>query len=195
VSVVIWIVIAVAVLLVLYVVYKFNSFIRKRNRTQEAWAQIDVQLRRRHDLIPNLVETVKGYAAHERQTFEAVTQARAAAVNVNTSGDPQRIAPAENALSQSLRSLMVVAENYPQLRAVETFLQLQEELTATEDKIAFSRHYYNGSVRDYNIALQTFPGNIVASVMHFKQVPFFQADEGDRVAPTVGFGPGTATPQ
>ena len=194
-SVVIWIVIGVAVLLVLYVIYKFNSFIRKRNRTQEAWAQIDVQLRRRHDLIPNLIETVKGYAAHERQTFEAVTQARAAALNVNPSGDPQRIAPAENALSQSLRSLMAVVENYPQLRAVETFLQLQEELTATEDKIAFSRHYYNGSVRDYNIALQTFPGNIVASMMKFKPVPFFQADEGDRVAPTVtGFGPDTPAP-
>ena len=191
-NVVIWIVIAVAVLLVLYVIYKFNSFIRKRNRTQEAWAQIDVQLRRRHDLIPNLIETVKGYAAHERQTFEAVTQARAAALSVNTTGDPQRIAPAENALSQSLRSLMAVVENYPQLRAVESFLQLQEELTATEDKIAFSRHYYNGSVRDYNIALQTFPGNIVASMMKFKPVPFFQADEGDRVAPSVGgFGPGT----
>jgi LemA protein len=193
-SVAIWIVIAVAVVLVLYVVYKFNSFIRKRNRTQEAWAQIDVQLRRRHDLIPNLVETVKGYAAHERQTFEAVTQARTAAVNANGSRDPQQIAPAENALSQSLRSLMVVAENYPQLRAVETFLQLQEELTATEDKIAFSRHYYNGSVRDYNIALQTFPGNLVAAIMHFTPVPFFQAEEGDRVAPTVGFGPSGSTP-
>jgi LemA protein len=146
-------------------------------------------------LIPNLIETVKGYAAHERQTFEAVAQARAAALNVNPTGDPQRIAPAENALSQSLRSLMAVAENYPQLRAVETFLQLQEELTATEDKIAFSRHYYNGSVRDYNIALQTFPGNVVASVMKFKPVPFFQADEGDRIAPTVsGLGPGTPAP-
>src|SRR5439155_2567618 len=100
---------------------------RKRNRTQEAWSQIDVELRRRHDLIPNLVETVKGYAAHERQTFEAVTQARAAAVSANATRDPQQIAPAENALSQALRSLMVVSENYPQLRAVETFTQLQEE--------------------------------------------------------------------
>ena len=191
-SVVVWVVIAVAVILVGYVVYKFNLFIRKRNRTQEAWAQIDVELKRRHDLIPNLVETVRGYAAHERQTFEAVTQARAAAVNVNSSGDPQQIAPAENALSQALRSLMVVVENYPQLRAVETFLQLQEELTATEDKIAFARRYYNGSVRDYNIALQTFPGNVVARMFTFKAVPFFQADEGDRAAPVVEFGSGTA---
>jgi LemA protein len=189
-SVVVWIVIALAVVLVGYLVFVFNGFIRKRNRTQEAWAQIDVELKRRHDLIPNLVETVKGYAAHERQTFENVTQARAAAVSASTSGDPQQIAPAENALSKSLRSLMAVAENYPQLQAVQTFTQLQEELTATEDKIAFARRYYNGSVRDYNIALQSFPRNIVAGLLGFKAVPFFQADEGDRAAPTVSFGPG-----
>ncbi len=190
-SVAVWVLIALGAILVLYLVIVFNGFIRKRNRTQEAWAQIDVELRRRHDLIPNLIETVKGYAAHERQTFESVTQARAAAVSANSSGDPQRIAPAENALSQSLRSLMAVAENYPQLRAVETFTNLQEELTATEDKIAFSRRYYNGSVRDYNIALQSFPRNIVAKMLGFKAVPFFQADEGDRAAPTVSFGGAT----
>src|SRR5436305_14010619 len=130
-----WVLIALAVALVVYVAVVFNGFIRKRNRTQEAWAQIDVELKRRHDLIPNLIETVKGYAAHERQTFESVTQARAAAVTASTSGDPRQIAPAETALSQSLRSLLAVAENYPQLRAVETFTNLQEELTATEDKI------------------------------------------------------------
>src|SRR4051794_8346948 len=192
-SVWVWILTALAVVLVLYVVIVFNGFIRKRNRTQEAWAQIDVELKRRHDLIPNLIETVKGYAAHERQTFESVTQARAAAVAASTSGDPRQIAPAENALSQSLRSLMAVVENYPQLRAVETFTQLQEELTATEDKIAFSRRYYNGSVRDYNIALQSFPRNVVAGMLGFKAAPFFQAGEGDRVAPAVSFDPGAAS--
>jgi LemA protein len=187
--------IVVAVLLVGFVVLTFNGFIRKRNRTQEAWAQIDVELKRRHDLIPNLVETVKGYAAHERQTFESVTQARAAAVNASTTGDPRQIAPAESVFSQAIRSLMVVAENYPQLRAVENFNQLQEELTATEDKIAFARRYYNGSVRDYNIALQSFPRNLVASTFGFKAAPFFQADDADRAAPTVSFGSGPATSQ
>src|SRR5436305_7836858 len=186
-----WVLIALAIVLVLYVAFTFNGFIRKRNRTQEAWAQIDVELKRRHDLIPNLIETVKGYAAHERQTFERVTQARAAAVTASTTGDPRQIAPAENALSRSLRSLMVVAENYPQLRAVETFTNLQEELTATEDKLAFARRYYNGSVRDYNIALQSFPRNLIARPFGFKAVPFFQADEADRPAPTVSFGSGT----
>jgi LemA protein len=188
VGVLITVIVVVAVLLVLFVVLTFNGFVRKRNRTQEAWSQIDVELKRRHDLIPNLVETVKGYAAHERQTFEAVTNARAAAVSAGATGDPAKIAPAENALSQSLLSLLAVAENYPQLRAVETFTQLQEELTATEDKIAFARRYYNGSVRDYNIALQSFPRNLIASSFGFTAVPFFQADEGDRAAPQVSFG-------
>jgi LemA protein len=187
-SIGLWIVIALAVVLLLYLAITFNGFIRKRNRTQEAWAQIDVELKRRHDLIPNLVETVKGYAAHERTTFENVTQARAAAMTASTSGDPQQIAPAETALSQSLQSLFAVAENYPQLRAVESFTQLQEELTATEDKIAFARRYYNGSVRDYNIALQSFPRNLVAGMLGFKPAAFFQADEADRAAPVVGFG-------
>jgi LemA protein len=194
-TVLIAVLIGLAVLLVAFVVLTFNGFIRKRNRTQEAWAQIDVELKRRHDLIPNLVETVRGYAAHERQTFDAVTQARAAALSANSTGDPRQIAPAENALSQTLRSLLAVAENYPQLRAVETFTQLQEELTATEDKIAFARRYYNGSVRDYNIALQSFPRNIIAGMFGFRAVPFFQADDADRVAPTVSFEAGPSPSQ
>jgi LemA protein len=195
VNVLVIVLIVIAVLLVGFVVLTFNGFVRKRNRTQEAWAQIDVELKRRHDLIPNLVETVKGYAAHERQTFESVTQARAAAVTASTTGDPAQIAPAENAFSQAIRSLMVVAENYPQLRAVENFNQLQEELTATEDKIAFARRYYNGSVRDYNIALQSFPRNLIAAPFGFKAAAFFQADAADRAAPTVSFGSGPATSQ
>ncbi|MDX6284829.1 MAG: LemA protein [Frankiales bacterium] len=178
------IIVLVVVLVLLALIY--NSLVRKRNRNQAAWAQIDVQLKRRHDLIPNLVETVKGYAAHERGTFEAVTKARAAAVSVGSTGDPDQIAPVENAVTQSLRSLMAVAENYPQLQAVETFLQLQEELTSTEDRIAFARRYYNGSVRDYNTAIQTFPLNLVASAFGFRVFQYFQADDDDRAAPQVG---------
>jgi LemA protein len=185
------VVLVVVVLLALWLA--FNGLVRKRNRTQEAWSQIDVELKRRHDLIPNLVETVKGYAAHERGTFEAVTSARAAAVSAGATRDPAKIAPAENALSQSLRSLFAVAENYPQLRAVESFVQLQEQLTATEDKIEFARRYYNTSARDYNIALQTFPRNLVARTFGtFHAVGFFEADEADRAVPQVSFADPTA---
>ena len=154
----------------------FNGLVKKRNRTQEAWSEIDVELKRRHDLIPNLVSTVKGYAAHEQGTFEAVTQARADAVAAGATGDPDQIAPAENALSGALRSLFAVAENYPQLRAVESFLQLQETLTSTEDKIEYARRYYNTSARDYNIGLQTFPRNLIAGPFGFKAVAFFATD-------------------
>jgi LemA protein len=183
-AVTIGIIVVVAVLLLIALIYNF--LVRKRNRTQEAWAQIDVELKRRHDLIPNLVETVKGYAAHERDTFEAVTKARADAVSVGSTGDLNQIAPAENTLTQSLRSLLAVAENYPELQAVQTFLQLQEELTATEDKIAFARRYYNGSVRDFNTAIQTFPLNLVAAPFAFRAFAYFQVDDDDRAAPQVG---------
>ena len=182
------IVIAVVVVLLLLLALAFNGLVRRRNRTQEAWAQIDVQLKRRHDLIPNLIETVKGYAAHERGTFEAVTNARAAAVNAGATGDPSQVAPAENALTQSLRSLFAVAENYPQLKAVDTFRELQEQLTATEDKIAFARQFYNTSVRDYVTAIQTFPRNIFASMFGFVPVPYFEGGDEDREVPKVDFG-------
>jgi LemA protein len=175
----------------------YNGLVKKRNRTQEAWSEIDVELKRRHDLIPNLVSTVQGYAAHEQETFEAVTQARANAVSAGATGDPTRIGPAENVLSGALRSLFAVAENYPQLRAVESFLQLQETLTATEDKIEYSRRYYNTSARDYDTALQTFPRNLIAGPFGFRAVAFFTADEDDRAVPTVDFpssGPGTSGP-
>jgi LemA protein len=179
-------VVVVVVLLGLWVAY--NGLVKRRNRTQEAWSQIDVELKRRHDLIPNLVETVKGYAAHERGTFESVTAARAAAVGAGATGDPAQIAPAEKALSQSLRTLFAVAENYPQLKAVDTFLQLQEQLTATEDKIEFARRYYNSSVRDYNTAMQTFPRSLVANAFSgFQVASYFEADQGDRAVPTVSF--------
>ena len=182
------IVIAVVVVLLLLLALAFNGLVRRRNRTQEAWAQIDVQLKRRHDLIPNLIETVKGYAAHERGTFEAVTNARAAAVNAGATGDPSQVAPAENALTQSLRSLFAVAENYPQLKAVDTFRELQEQLTATEDKIAFARQFYNTSVRDYVTAIQTFPRNLLAGAFGFQPVPYLETDEADKAVPKVDFG-------
>ena len=180
------IVILVVVVLILIGAWAaFNGLIKRRNRTQEAWSQIDVELKRRHDLVPNLVATVQGYATHERGTFEEVTQARADAVAAGATGDPERIASAENALSGALRSLFAVAENYPQLRAVESFLQLQEALTATEDKIEYARRYYNTSARDYNTGLQTFPRSLVAALFHFKPAGFFAAQEDDRAVPVL----------
>lgn len=187
------VVVVVVVLLALGLWSAFNGLVKKRNRTQEAWSEIDVELKRRHDLIPNLVSTVEGYAAHERGTFEAVTKARADAVTAGATSDPSKIAPAENVLSGALRSLFAVAENYPQLRAVESFVQLQETLTATEDKIEYARRYYNTSARDYNIALQTFPRNVIAGMFHFTAVAFFGAEESDRAVPVVSF-PGASTP-
>jgi LemA protein len=149
--------IVVIVIVVLFAVglwALFNGLVKRRNRTQEAWSEIDIELKRRHDLIPNLVSTVQGYAAHEQGTFEAVTKARADAVAAGATGDVNQIASSENALSGALRSLFAVAENYPQLRAVESFTQLQETLVSTEDKIEYARRYYNTSARDYNIGLQ-----------------------------------------
>jgi LemA protein len=196
-TVVLIIIIVIVVLLALGLWAAYNGLVKKRNRTQEAWSEIDVELKRRHDLIPNLVSAVQGYATHEQGTFEAVTKARASAISAGATGDPSQIAPAENALSGALRSLFAVAENYPQLRAVESFRQLQETLTATEDKIEFARRYYNTSARDYNIALQTFPRNLVAEQFGFKPAAFFATGEDDRAVPQVSFpgrGPGAAGP-
>jgi len=190
--VVLIIVIVIVVILAFALWAAFNGLVKKRNRTQEAWSEIDVELKRRHDLIPNLVSTVQGYATHEQSTFEAVTQARANAVTAGATRDPAQIAPAENVLSGALRSLFAVAENYPQLRAVESFLQLQETLTATEDKIEYARRYYNTSARDYNIAIQSFPRNAIAGPFGFKAVAFFAADDADRAVPQVSF-PGSGT--
>ena len=198
-----WFVLAIVVIVIVIVgwfVLTYNGLVGLRNRTQEAWSQIDVELKRRHDLIPNLVETVKGYAAHEQGTFEAVTQARANAVAAGATGDPAKIGQAENVLSQSLSSLFAVAENYPELKAIAAFTNLQENLTATEDKIEFSRRYYNGNVRDYNTRTQTVPSSLIANMFGFKAFAFFQADEGDREVPQVSFastppaGPPPANP-
>jgi LemA protein len=195
--VVVIIIVVVVVLLALGLWAAYNGLVKKRNRTQEAWSEIDVELKRRHDLIPNLVSTVQGYAAHEKGTFEAVTKARADAVAAGATGDPAKVAPAEDALSGALRSLFAVAENYPQLRAVESFVQLQETLTATEDKIEYARRYYNTSARDYNIALQSFPRNLIAGSFGFTAVAFFATDEAERAVPEVSFpgatGPAPAT--
>ena len=182
-----WIVIAVVVLIVLWLVFTYNGLVTARNRTQEAWSEIDVELKRRHDLIPNLVNTVQGYMGHERGTLEAVTNARANAVAAGATGDPAKIGQAENLLTQSLRSLFAVSENYPDLKAISAFTNLQENLTATEDKLEFSRRFYNGNVRDYNTKLQTLPTSLIAGALGFKPFGFFQADEGDRAVPQVSF--------
>ena len=162
--------IIIVVVLLLWLVLAYNSLVRFRNRAQEAWSDIDVQLKRRYDLIPNLVETVKGYAVHERQVFENVTAARARAMGAPMGKEK---AGAEDALSGALKSLFAVAENYPQLKASENFQKLQDELTDTEDKIQAARRFYNGNVRDLNIAIQSFPKNLIANSFGFKQMEFF----------------------
>ena len=178
----------VVAVIALFLIGTYNRLVTLRQRVKESWADIDVQLKRRHDLIPNLVETVKGYAAHESKVFEAVTQARAAAVSAGATGTPADRAQAENALSGTLRSLFAVAENYPQLQAVQEFKDLSENLTATEDKIAFARRFYNGNVRDYTTALQTFPTNLLASAFGFAPESYFElADATERETPQVKF--------
>jgi LemA protein len=178
-----WILIGVVVVLAVYVIAAYNKFVKLVQRAKEAWADIDVQLKRRHDLIPNLIETVKGYAAHERQTLDAVTEARAAATQVHidpTNVTPEQIAAmagAESALSGALSKLLAVAENYPDLKANTNFLELQRELSDTENKIQAARRFYNGNVRDLNIALQSFPSNVIGNMFNFKAEQFFQLDE------------------
>ena len=174
---VIGIVIAVLViLLILFLVFAYNGLVKARNRVDNAYSQIEVQQKRRYDLIPNLVETVKGYAAHERGTLEAVTQARANAISAQQSGTVGQQAQAENVLTGALKSLFAVAEAYPDLKANQNFLNLQEELTATEDRIAYSRQFFNDSVLSYNNAIQTFPRNFLAGMFHFEKRDFFDAE-------------------
>jgi len=165
--------IIVAVIL-LWLIFTYNRFIALRNRTKEAWADIDVQLRRRYDLIPNLVEAVKGYASHERELFQKVIEARTRAMGAKTTEEHSE---AENFLSSTLKTLFAVAENYPQLRASENFLELQKELSDTENKIQAARRFYNGNVRDLNIKIESFPANIVAKTFAFKKMVFFEIEE------------------
>ena len=179
-----WIALGVVALLVVALVLLYNRLVTLRNRVENAWAQVDVQLRRRYDLIPNLVETVKGYAAHERETFEAVTLARSRA---QAAGTVQDQAQAENILSQALGRLFAVAEDYPELQADENFRQLQDELAQTENRIAVSRQVYNDTVLTYNNAIQTVPGLLVAGPFGFGKRDFFEAEEAQREAPRVTF--------
>lgn len=171
--------------LLLWMVAVYNGLIRSRNRTQEAWSDIDVQLKRRYDLIPNLLEAVKGYTKHESSVFEKVTKARAQAMQAQGLGQK---AEAENMLSETLKSLFAVTENYPELKASQNFLQLQDELSDTENKIQSSRRFYNGNVRDFNTKLQIFPTNILANMFAFKAYDFFEVSgEKEREAPSVKF--------
>jgi LemA protein len=178
----------VIALIVVFVIGLYNRLVTLRQRVREAWSDIDVQLKRRWDLIPNLVATVKGYAAHESQTFDRVTQARSAAMAAAQSGSPEQRAQAETALGSALLNLRAVAEAYPQLQAVQEFKDLSENLTATEDKIAFARRFYNGNVRDYNTALQTVPTNTIAGMFGFTAEQYFEmADPTQREVPKVSF--------
>ena len=184
----VWVVLGIAVIVLLlatFVVVLYNRLVRFRNRAENAWAQVDVQLRRRYDLIPNLIETVKGYASHERATFEDVTKARTAAQEARTV--PEQ-AQAENFLTAALGRLFAVAEDYPELRATENFQQLQAQLEDTEQKIAVSRQVYNDAVLTYDTALETVPTNIVGSLFNFKERAYFEVEEpAAREAPRVQF--------
>lgn len=185
------IILAVLAALVLWVIFAYNGFVRLVNRAKEAWADIDVQLKRRYDLIPNLMETVKGYAKHESGVFDAVTEARAKATQMHI--DPSNVTPeqiaamsgAEASLGQSLGKLLAVAEAYPDLKANQNFLSLQAELADTENKIQAARRFYNGNVRDLNIAIESFPNNMIAGIFHFAKMELFQLDGDDKAKEAV----------
>ena len=174
----IYIIVGIIVLFLLYLMFAYNHFITLVNRAKESWADIDVQLKRRYDLIPNLVNTVKGYASHEAGTLEKVTQARNMAMGATNIADK---AQAENILSGTLKSLFAVSEAYPDLKANQNFIDLQNQLTDTEDKIQAARRFYNGNVRDLNTALEVFPGNMISGAFHFSKMEFFNLD-GDETA-------------
>jgi LemA protein len=180
----VWVVLGVLALVLLVGIWLFNRLVSLRNRVDNGWSQIDVQLRRRYDLIPNLVETVKGYAAHEREVFENVTKARSAAVDAKTVPDQ---AQAENQVTRGVRQLFAVAENYPDLKANQSFLALQEELTGTESKIAYARQFYNDQVMRLNTLIGSFPSNLIASLFRFGQREFFEIEEPARGPATVDF--------
>jgi len=184
-STILLVVLAIIVVVILWLIAVYNGLIKLKNRTDEAWSDIDVQLKRRHDLIPNLVESVKGYAAHESGTFEKVTQARNMALSAKSIEEKGQ---AENMLSGALKSLFAVAESYPELKASANFLQLQDELSDTENKIQAARRFYNGNVRDFNTKLQSFPTNLFGNMLGFKAFAFFQIDDAsEREAVQVKF--------
>ena len=185
-----WIILGLVALAAILLAVSYNRFVSGRQLIQNAWANIDTELRRRYDLIPNLVESVKGYAAHERGVFEEVTRARAAAVSAT--GSPAEQAAAEGPFVAALRQLFAVAENYPELKANQNFLALQAELSNTEDRLQTARRFYNANVRDYNRRVQSFPSNFIASAFGFKVAEFFEVEESLRAAgpPQVSFAPG-----
>jgi len=178
------VIIAIIVLAVIVFVVLYNGLVRLKNRVDNAWSQIDVQLQRRHDLIPNLVETVKGYAAHERGTLEAVVQARNSAVAAK---GPAEQAQAENVLSGALRQLFALSEAYPDLKANENFLNLQEELTSSEDRVAYARQFYNDSVLKYNAKIQSIPTNLIAGMLSYREREYFEVESAAREVPRVQF--------
>jgi len=178
--VIFWILLIGIVVFLIIAIGIYNSLVRLRNRCDNAWAQVDVQLRRRYDLIPNLVETVKGYAKHEREVFEKVTEARSKAINAGTVKEQGE---AENMLTGALKSLFAVVENYPELKANQNFMMLQEELAGTEGKIAYARQFYNDSVMKFNVKQQVFPSNIVASMFNFKENEYFEIEEAEARKP------------
>lgn len=171
-----------------WLIATYNGLVKMRNRVREAWSDIDVQLKRRYDLIPNLINTVKGYASHEKEVFQKVTEARSQAMQAEEKGDPKATAEAENMLSGALKSLFAVAEAYPDLKANQNFLELQRELSDTENKIQASRRFYNGNVRDYNTKQEVFPTNLIASIFGFKPADFFEIEEAEKENPKVDFG-------
>jgi LemA protein len=180
-----WVILILVALIVIWFIGTFNKLIRLRNRKDEAWSDIDVQLKRRYDLIPNLMETVKGYAKHEKEVFENVTKARSQAMGAQSVEEHGK---AENMLTGALKSLFAVAENYPDLKASDNFLKLQDELSDTENKIQAARRFYNGNVRDFNTAQQVFPVNMIATMFGFKVAEFFEIEnEGERETPQVKF--------
>ena len=174
-----YILLGILIVLVLWAVFTYNKFVTLINRAKEAWSDIDVQLKRRYDLIPNLVNTVKGYATHESEAFENVTKARAQAMGAQNIVDKGKT---ENMLSSALKSVFAVAEAYPDLKANQNFLSLQSELSDTENKIQASRRFYNGNVRDLNIAVDSFPSNVISNIFHFVKMELFALDEGEMVA-------------
>lgn len=183
-SILLIILLVIIIIIVLLVIKFYNDLINARNHVENSWSQIDVQLQRRNDLIPNIVETVKGYAGHEKETFTKVTEARA---NMANATSVREVAEADNMISDALKSLFAVSEAYPDLKANQNFIELQEELSETEDKISYSRQFYNDTVLKYNNLCEQFPSSIIAGIFHFKKSEFFEAQEGTRAAPKVEF--------
>lgn len=183
-----WVVLIIIAVIAVAIIGLYNGLIKLKNRVDEAWSDIDVQLKRRYDLIPNLVETVKGYAAHEKETLDRVIQARNSAMQAHDSGDMAAKLQAENALSSTLKSIFALSEAYPDLKANQNFLELQRELTDTEDKIQASRRFYNGNVRDFNTKLQVFPTNLIGKMLGFADRKFFEiTDQKEKEAVKVEF--------